>query len=101
MANIEIAVPHQLSREEATKRIKGLLDKLKREQAELIDDVSESWSGDTGTFNFTAKGFKIDGNIQVQDDKVAITAQVPFFVSLFSTKISEIIKKEAGTLLAS
>jgi hypothetical protein len=100
MANIEIAVPHELPQEEATERIKGLLARLKDEHAEMIDDVSENWVGNTGGFNFTAKGFKIDGEIVVKPDKVAIKAQVPFFVSLFSSKISDMIKKEAGTLLA-
>ena len=99
MSTINIVVPHKLSQEEATERIKGLLVKLKTEQAELIEEVKEKWDGNIGVFKFTAKGFQIEGDIQIEPSEVLINAKVPFVVSLFKGKITEVIQREAEKLL--
>ena len=41
MAKLSLNIPHELPKEEALKRIKGLLTKLKTEQGDIISDVKE------------------------------------------------------------
>ena len=80
-------------------RIKGLLENLKKDQADIITNVKEEWNDDQGKFSFSAKGYDLSGLIDVTDSEVQINAQVPFAVSLFSGTIKKIISEKAKTLL--
>jgi hypothetical protein len=100
MANLDITIPHSLPPQEALARIQGLLGKLQREQADTIRDVSEKWNGNEGEFSFSAKGFDISGKIKVEENLVSINGQLPFALSFFKGKISQVIKEKAGELLA-
>ena len=100
MAKLSMNIPHELPKEEALKRIKGLLQKLKSEQGDMISDVKEEWNNDKGDFAFTAKGFDLSGGIQVTDTGIDIDAKLPFAVSLFSDRIKKIITEQATSLLA-
>ncbi|WP_276484845.1 polyhydroxyalkanoic acid system family protein [Paraflavitalea pollutisoli] len=99
MSKLTIDIPHQLSQEEALKRIKGLLTNLKEEQKDIISGVSENWQGQKGDFSFSAKGFDLAGNIDVSPDKVAINADLPFALSFFKGMISNVIQQKAAELL--
>ena len=99
MSKLSVSVPHELTKPEAMERIKGLLENLKKDQADMISDVKEEWKDDQGKFSFSAKGFDLSGLISVTDSDVEINAEVPFAVSLFSGTIKKIISEKAKTLL--
>jgi hypothetical protein len=100
MSSIKINIPHQLSQEEALKRVKGLIGKFKTELGDSISNVSEEWEGETGQFGFSARGFDISGLIRVNDTSLDIDAKVPFAVSLFKGKIKQVIQEKASELLS-
>lgn len=100
MSSLSLSIPHELSKEEALTRIKGLLQSLRTEHAGTISDVKEEWNGDEGRFAFSAKGFDLSGGIRVTDASVDIDAKVPFAVSLFSGTIKSMITEKAKALLA-
>ena len=100
MAKLDIEIPHNLPPEEALTRIQGLLQKLQRDQKDIIKDVSEKWNGNEGDFSFSAKGFDLSGNIKVEEKLVTINGQLPFALSFFKGMISQVIKDKAGELLA-
>jgi hypothetical protein len=87
MASLKMSIPHQLTQQEALNRIKHLLAKLQQEQKDKISNVKEDWNGETGNFQFTAKGFDLSGVIKVQPSSIDIDATVPFAVSLFKEQI--------------
>jgi hypothetical protein len=101
MSTLDIKIPHNLPQEDALSRIKNLLAKLQHEQKDTIKNVSEEWNGHEGRFSFTAKGFDIDGKIYVGVDTVRINGKLPFMLSFFKGKISDVISEKAGKLLAS
>jgi hypothetical protein len=101
MANLDIAIPHNLPQQEALTRIQGLLGQLRKEQAGTISDVNETWNGNEGDFSFSAKGFDLSGKITVEENKVSINSQLPFALSFFKGKISQVIREKAGELLSS
>ncbi len=100
MASLKIDIPHELSQAEALLRIRKLLSKVQQEQKEYISNVKEEWEGQKGNFEFNAKGFDLSGTIDVQPGNIYIDASVPFAVSLFKSKIKEIINEKAKELLA-
>jgi Putative polyhydroxyalkanoic acid system protein (PHA_gran_rgn) len=100
MASLDIAIPHSLPPQEALSRIQGLLQKLQREQKDIVKDVSEKWNGNEGEFSFSAKGFDLSGTIKVEENLVHINSQLPFALSFFKGMISKTIKDKAGELLS-
>ena len=100
MSSLNINIPHNLSKEEALSRIKGLLQQVKVEQANIVSNVQENWQGDQGTFSFSAMGFDLSGLIDVKDDGIDINAELPFALSLFRGKIKEVINEKAKQLLS-
>ena len=101
MASLDIAIPHNLPRQEALTRIQGLLEQLRKEQAGTISDVNETWNSNEGEFSFSAKGFDLSGKISVEENQVNINSRLPFALSFFKSKISEVIREKAGELLSS
>ncbi|MET0393860.1 MAG: polyhydroxyalkanoic acid system family protein [Chitinophagaceae bacterium] len=100
MSSLSLTIPHELPKEEALTRIKGLLQSLRAEHANMISDVKEEWTGDEGKFAFSAKGFDLSGLINVSGTAVGIDAKLPFALSLFSGSIKNIITEKAKALLA-
>lgn len=100
MSDLKLNIPHKLSTEEALGRIKNLLSTLKKDHQDLIDKSEENWVGNTGNFSFSVKGFDLSGIIDVNPSSVDINAKLPFAVSLFKGKISQVITDKAKELLA-
>lgn len=100
MSSLNVKVPHQLSQEEALTRIKSMLTKLQQEQKGTIDNVSEKWEGNNGEFSFSAKGFNLSGEIRVGPSEVAIDGDLPFMLSFFKGKITDVIKEKATEVLS-
>ena len=100
MPSLKMKVPHGLAQPEALTRIKNLLNTLKREQNDKISNVKESWTDESGNFQFTAQGFNIAGVIHVHPSSIDINADVPFAVSLFKGKIKKLIEEKAKELLS-
>ncbi len=99
MSSLDITIPHNLSQEEATTRIKGLLTKTKQDYGDKISNLQEEWNGPVGTFSFTIMGFDISGQLTVNPSSVELEGKIPFAASLFKGAITQTIKEKAGQLL--
>ena len=100
MPSLDLSIPHQLSQEEALSRIKRLWSDTKRDHSGMISDLKENWEGNKGTFSFSAKGYDISGNLEVQPSSIEIRSQVPFAVSLFKGMIANMVQQKAKELLS-
>ena len=100
MPSLEISIPHQLSQEEALKRIKRLLSETRKDHADKITNLQETWNGNTGQFSFTAKGFDVSGQLMVKPSSIEIFSKIPFAVALFKGTITKMIREKADELLS-
>lgn len=100
MSSLKISIPHNLAGEEARQRIQQLFVKLKEEQKDKIGNIKEDWNGNTGNFSFTAQGFELSGIVTVHPSSVDIDAHLPFALSFFKGKISQVISDKATALLS-
>jgi len=100
MSNLEIAIPHNLSQEEALTRVKNMFTQIKKEHGDKISNVKEEWQGNSGNFSFTAQGFTIAGNIAVTPSHVELIGKIPFALSLFKGAISKTIQEQATKMLS-
>lgn len=99
MPNFNLTIPHKLPKEEATKRIKKLLTKVKKEYGSKISNLEEEWSENRGAFSFKATGFAVSGTLIVRTKDVVLDGTLPFAASFFKSKIKKIITDEAKTVL--
>lgn len=99
MPGIKVDVAHMLSKDDATSRVKGLLNKLKTDYGDMIQDLKEEWNGNNSKFSFKVMGMSVSGNINVDDAFVNLDGQIPFTAVPFKKTIESKIKEEAMKLL--
>jgi putative polyhydroxyalkanoic acid system protein len=100
MANLEVAVPHNLSQEEALSRIKNMFTQMKQEHGDKISNLKEEWNGNVGNFSFTAQGFDVAGTLTVNPTNVEFNGKIPFTLSLFKGAITKTIEQQATKILS-
>ncbi len=99
MPKSTVTVDHQLGKDEALNRIKGLLGQAKEQYGDRITDLQETWSDDGGTFSFKAMGLKISGSLAVADSEVMIVGDYPFAAMPFKSTIEATLRERAQRLL--
>jgi hypothetical protein len=100
MANLDVVIPHNLRQQEAIERVKKLLTEIKRKHGDRISDLKENWEGNVGEFSFTAQGFNVSGNLEVNSTNVKLTGKIPLALSLFKGAIIKTIYDEGSKILS-
>jgi Putative polyhydroxyalkanoic acid system protein (PHA_gran_rgn) len=93
-----VSIPHRLGREEAVRRLKAGLAGARTKFAHLITISEETWQDDRLTFHASALGQAASGLIDVRDDHVVLTVQLPWLLAKFAQVASSAISKQ-GTLM--
>jgi hypothetical protein len=73
---------------------------IKRKHGSRISDLKENWEGNVGDFSFTAQGFNISGNLEVDSSTVKLTGKIPLALSLFKGQICKTIYEEGSKVLS-
>ncbi len=99
MPKFNVSVPHTLSKDEATDRLKRFGELIESRYKGQVKDVSQSWDGDKMNFGFTTFGFKIAGQVEPCDKAVTVAGDLPMMASPFKGKIESSIQEELAKLL--
>lgn len=75
MRSLNFNIPHHLPQQEAVSRIKILIKSLRHEQKDKISNVHEDWNKETGTIQFSARGFDPSVIVTVHPSSVEIHAK--------------------------
>jgi hypothetical protein len=97
--NLNVVVPHKLTRDEAINRIKRLLSEVKAGHADKITSINEEWKDNLGTFTLEAMGYSVTGTITVENASVEFDANLPFPASMAKGTIAKTVKDKATALL--
>ncbi len=106
MAELRIALPHQLGKAEALKRSRSLLAKVKSEHGDQIENLQEQWNDNGARFSFKVPGpfllpsSNISGEFLVTDTNVTITGNISGLAEMVADQIENRIRDEATRLLA-
>jgi hypothetical protein len=95
---ITVDVPHKLGLAEARRRVEGGIGKV----AGWIPGgamTDHRWDGDVLHFTVTAMGQKISSKLDVRNDRVVATIDLPPSLALFAEKLKAKLAKEAPKLL--
>jgi hypothetical protein len=96
MPRLSMQIPHNLGRDEATRRIKESLAKVR----DLVTELDEQWQGNKLTFHFKAMGFKVGGEMLVADTMVHVDLDLPLPAMMVKGKIEERVRQELSAVLA-
>ncbi len=97
-APLIVSIPHQLGREEATRRLKGGLTRAAGNFPVLKVD-EERWDGDHMVFRVRALGQAASGQIDVADDHVRLEVMLPVLLQRFAQAAQAAIRRSGQLLL--
>lgn len=100
MPKVSTVVPHSLGREEAERRLREFIPRVREDYGDQIKDLQGDWQDNQLNFSFTTVGLKIGGNLQVNDTDVMFTGDVPFAAMMFKGKIESTVQSELKKLLS-
>jgi hypothetical protein len=100
MPNLMVSVSHQLSQDEALRRIRAGVAQAKVQHADKISDLRQSWDGYVGAFDVSGMGQKASGTVAVNPSDVTVQIKLPFAASLFKSKIESGIRDALSRILA-
>lgn len=100
MPSFGLSVPHQLSKQEATERVKHFSEKVREHHQDKVKDVHQEWNDDTLHFGFKTLGVRVDGNLTVADDEVSVQGSLPIAAMMFKGQIESAIRDELTQLLS-
>lgn len=95
---MRIAVPHNMTRENARHRIDQRLQGLLRQFGHQAEEMDHEWMGDTLRFKGKAKGMKVEGTVEVTEAAMIIDAKLPLIAMAFEGRIREAVQKEADQI---
>ena len=90
---MKVTRKHNLTRAEAKEKIEKLLPSLERQYGQFICNITSSWKEDVMEFSFSAQGFNITGNAQVNDVDTTVFLDIPFLLKLLEGKILSTIEE--------
>src|ERR1700686_301805 len=93
-----VSIPHRLGRDEAVRRIKSGLAGARAHFAHLITISEETWEESRLSFRASAVGQVASGLIDVREDHVVLTVQLPWLLAKFAQAAAKVIQRE-GTLM--
>ena len=91
---MKVVKAHNMTREEATRKIDGEFSKLMIHFDETVSDANHSWRDDVMEFSFRARGFDFKGTLKITHDNVDIELDLPVMLRPFQGLAQE--KLEEG-----
>jgi hypothetical protein len=96
-APLVVSIPHQLGREEATRRLKvGLTRAASSIPALKVDE--ERWQDNRMIFRIRALGQAASGHLDVADDHVLVEVTLPWLLQRFA-EVAQVAIRNRGRLL--
>jgi len=93
-----VSIPHRLGRDEAVRRLKSGLTSARTHFAHILTISEENWEDSRLSFRASALGQVASGLIDVREDHVVLTVQLPWLLAKFAQAASKVIRKQ-GTLM--
>jgi Putative polyhydroxyalkanoic acid system protein (PHA_gran_rgn) len=100
MANFSMVVTHNLSQDEALRRLQNEIDNLKRQYPDSRGKFQDGWKANVYALEGRVMGFSGSGTMTVHPSQVEITADLPWQATLFKRRIESVIRERLREVLA-
>ncbi len=98
---MRVTLPHDLPKEEVRRRMRAHAGEIADFFPAGIARVTTDWPGeDRMTITAEVVGYTIPGGVDVRDNEVVITMELPMILGLMRGPLEHAVKKEGGRLLA-
>ena len=93
---MKIDYQHNLTSEEAYRRINNLLVDLQRKYSDKISNPKTSWNPEHTQMDYSMEimGSKTKGQVHLKDCQITLEGKLPFMARMFSRKIEEMVRKQ-------
>jgi len=99
MATVNIAIPHDLGQEEATRRLQARFHTVKDQFGGQISDLEEEWAPNGLKFGFRVLGLKVSGSVASEPSEVQVAAELPMAAMMFKSTLEQQIRAELSKML--
>jgi hypothetical protein len=96
---VVVTISHRLGRDAAKQRIDSGIDSIRRDLLHYVSTVEYSWDEYRLNFHAAAMMQKVTGAIEVFDDSVRISLELPWFLHLVARSVADRIQHRAASLL--
>ena len=100
MAQLSLDIPHALSQDEATRRLKEKFAAAHAEYQDRVSDFRQEWTDHAFSFDFKVLGMAVSGSVAVEPSNLRLAAELPMAASFFRGAIEDRIRQEVDTLLS-
>lgn len=95
---MRIAVPHNTSKANARQVVEKKIDTLLSQFGAHADEIKHEWTGDTLRFKGRARGFAVEGTVEVTDASVILESKLPLMAMPFEGRIRQAVEREADAM---
>ena len=99
MPQFNISVPHYTTKDEASAKVRMLLESVTAKYSDKIKNLEQKFEGDRMEFSFSMLGMNVTGEGVIDDDNVNIKGNLPLTAMLFKGQIESGIKDSLAKLL--
>ena len=100
MPNLNINVPHHLTQEEATERLKKKHAEIKAQHTYTVSDLKETWNSSKSLeFAFKILGFSLTGSVESLESSVRLIVTLPAAALLMKGTIESQVRRELEQVL--
>ena len=100
MPKFGFTIPHSLTKDEARSRLDRLVEALDKHYAGKVNDLQQSWDGDTLNFSAKAFGIQLSGGVTVTDNELKLDGDLPFAAMMFKGKIESDFREQLERIVA-
>jgi hypothetical protein len=100
MPKLAFNVPHQLSQDEATRRLKQRIADARQSYQQQVSGLEEKWSDGRLDFRFSTMGITVKGHVTSAEAEVRIHADLPLVALPLKGTIEKQVRAELTRLLA-
>jgi hypothetical protein len=95
-----VAVPHNLTEEEAALRLRSHFDKLQEQHGHQVQGFESEWEEKCLRCRFSTMGVNVKSTVTVEPSQVVIDTELPMIAMMFKGVIEQQIRSELSQALA-
>ena len=92
---MRIAVEHHTTKANARQIVGRKIDQLLASYGAQADQTEHEWRGDTLYFKGKARGFTVEGTVDITDTDVILDGKLPLIAKPFEGRIRQTVEAEA------
>jgi hypothetical protein len=96
---VSISIPHNLTQDEARRRIQLRISELRSQFGHKVGAVQEQWTDNHLVFDVAAMGQHVHGRMDVEPAAIHLEVDLPWMMSLLAGRLQKEVQEEGRKLL--